>query len=146
MKKPVVIGFYGESKTGKTTLIVEILKRLKNEGLKVATVKITDKSIGIDTEEKDTWRYAKAGSELVVFSSPIETDFIHKRSTTISEIINNIEKIDEFNVVLVEGSHDKNIPKIRLGNIKERENTIFTYDGDLNRLFEMIKKFLGGNI
>jgi molybdopterin-guanine dinucleotide biosynthesis protein B len=67
MKKPAVIGFYGESKTGKTTLIIEIIKRLTNEGLKVATVKITDKNIGIDTEGKDTWKYSKAGSELVVF-------------------------------------------------------------------------------
>jgi molybdopterin-guanine dinucleotide biosynthesis protein B len=145
MKKPAVIGFYGESKTGKTTLIIEIIKRLTNEGLKVATVKITDKNIGIDTEGKDTWKYSKAGSELVVFSSPIETDFIHAKSNTISKIINNIKKMDEFDIIIVEGAHDKNIPKIRIGDIKERENTIFTYNRDFDGLIEMIKnEFIGG--
>jgi len=147
MKKPVVIGFYGESKTGKTTLIVEIVKRLTDEGLKVATVKITNKNIGIDTEEKDTWRYGRAGSELVVFSSPIETDFIHMRSKTISNIIDNIEKMGEFDIIIVEGARDKSISKVRLGDITERENTIITYDGDFNGLIEMIKnEFLGGKI
>lgn len=145
MKKPAIIGFYGESKTGKTTLIIEIIKRLTDEGLKVAAVKITDKNIGIDTEGKDTWEYSKAGSELVVFSSPVETDFIYAKSNTINNIIDNIEKMGEFDIIIVEGAHDKNIPKIRIGDIKERENTILTYDGDFDGLIEMIRnEFLGG--
>ena len=139
MKKPAVVGFYGKSNTGKTTLIVEIIKRLNAEGLKVATVKITDKNIGIDTEEKDTWRYGKAGSGLVVFSSPIETDFLHMKNIEINKILSSIENQANYDIVIVEGARDKNIPKVRLGDITERENTILTYDGDFERLFERIK-------
>ena len=145
MKRPAVIGFYGKSNSGKTTLIVEIIKRLTNEDIKVATIKITDKNIGIDTEEKDTWKYSKAGSELVVFSSSNETDFLLNESKGMNEILNHIEELGEYDIVIVEGARDKNIPKIRLGGITERENTILAYDGDIDRLIEMIKmKFLGG--
>jgi len=139
MKKPAVIGFYGESNTGKTTLIVEIIKKLTNECLKVATVKVTDKKIGIDTKEKDTWKYDKAGSKLVVFSSPIETDFLHMENIRMSKILNYIEELDEYDIIIIEGARDKNTPKVRLGNISERENTIFTYDGNFDRLIKMIK-------
>jgi molybdopterin-guanine dinucleotide biosynthesis protein B len=132
-------GIYGKSGIGKTTLVVDIIKRLSKEGFKVVTIKITDKNIGMDTEEKDTWRYNKAGSELVVFSSPIETNFLHMKSFETNEILNYIRKLGEYDIVIIEGAHDKDIPKIRLGDITERENTILTYDGDFDRLIEMIK-------
>ena len=132
-------GIYGKSGIGKTALVVDIIKRLSKEGFKVVTIKITDKNIGMDTEEKDTWRYNKAGSELVVFSSPIETNFLHMKSFETNEILNYIRKLGEYDIVIIEGAHDKDIPKIRLGDITERKNTILTYDGDFDRLIEMIK-------
>ena len=137
--KPAIVGIYGESNTGKTTLIVNIIKRLSEEGFKVATIKITNKKIGMDTEKKDTWRYKMAGSQVSVFSSPIETDFLIKRELKTKEIIENIEKFDEFDIIIMEGANDKNIPKIRLGDIKKRHNTIYTYDKDFNKVIKMIK-------
>ena len=142
MTKPAIIGFYGKSNTGKTTLIVEIIKRLISEELKVATVKITDKNICIDTDEKDTWKYGKAGSELVIFSSPIETDFLHRKSIETSKILKYIEDQGEYDIIIVEGVRDKNISKIRLGDITERENTLTTYDGDFESLMEIIKNII----
>lgn len=139
MKKPVIIGFYGKSNSGKTSLIVEIIKRLTAEGLKVATVKISDKSIGIDTDGKDTWKYGNAGSNLVIFSSPIETDFLHKKSIETSKILKYIENQGKHDIIIIEGARDKNIPKVRLGDIFERENTLITYDGDFERLMQIIK-------
>lgn len=133
------LGIYGKSNTGKTTLIVNIIKQLKKEGLNVATIKITDKNIGMDTNEKDTWKYNKAGSELVVFSSPIETDFLHLKGIETNNILDYIEKFGEYDLVIIEGARDKNIPKIRLGDITERENTKITYDGDFKSLIVMIK-------
>lgn len=143
MTKPAVIGFYGKSNTGKTTLIIKIIKRLTAEGLKVATVKITDKYIGIDTDEKDTWKYGKAGSELVIFSSPTETDFLHRKSIDTSKILKYIKNQGEHDIIIIEGVRDKNIPKVRLGDITERENTLITYDGDFERLMDMIKNKIG---
>ena len=127
MKNTAVFGFYGESDSGKTSLIVKVIKRLSNEKLKVATVKISDKNIGMDTEGKDTWKHNQAGSLLTVLSSPIETDFIIKQNKNIEEIIQ------------IEGANDSSIPKIKIGNIQERENTIMLYDGKIDSITELIK-------
>ena len=139
MTKPAVFGFYGKSNSGKTTIIVEIIKRLTAEGFKVATVKITNKNINIDTEEKDTWKYGKAGSELVIFSSPIETDYMHMKNTDFNKIFNYIKNQALYDIVLVEGARDKNIPKIRIGDIQKRENTQLTYEGDFKKVYKIIK-------
>lgn len=139
MKTPAVFGFYGESDTGKTSLIEKIINRLTDDGYKLATVKITDKKIGIDTKGKDTWRHSQAGSKLVVLSSPVETDFMLKENKDIDEILQHINQVEGYDVVLVEGAHDPSIPKIRIGDIPERDNTIFSYKGDFDDLIETIK-------
>lgn len=137
---PAVFGFYGLSNTGKTTLIANIIQKLTMAGYKVATIKYSDKNIGIDMEQKDTCKLSQAGSVLVVFSSPIETDFIVKQGKNISQILNHINSFGCFDIVLVEGAHDSDIPKIRLGDIVQRKNTLGTYNGDINKIIEMIKK------
>jgi len=140
MKHPTVFGFYGKTDTGKTTLIVDIIKHLTEEGFNVATVKITDKDISIDAEGKDTWKHSRAGSKLTILSSSTETDFLIKQNKKIDEIINYITELGGYDIILVEGINDKKTPKIRLGDIKERYNTILTYKGDFNGLVEIMKK------
>ena len=139
MKKPKILGFYGESKSGKTTLITKLIKHLSVGGLNVATVKITDKTIELDSKGKDTWKYSEAGSNLVVLSSAIETDYLVKKKQTINDIIENISNIGHFDIIIVEGANDKETPKIRLGKIKQRVNTVFTYDGDFEKLLDFVK-------
>jgi len=139
MTTPSIIGFYGESNTGKTTLIVKIINRLSKDGFNVASVKISNKKISIDSEGKDTWKHAEAGSKLVVFSTENETDFLLKRKISNNELVDNIKRLGNYDIILVEGANDENIPKIRLGEIKERKNTIFTYDDDFEELINFIK-------
>ena len=140
MRKPVILWFYGESKTGKTSLIVKIIKELNKEGYKIAAIKITDKKMGMDTKGKDTWNYNKAGSKLTILSSPIETDFVIKRNMDIEGILKQINNFDNYDFVFIEGIHDEKTKKIRLGDIKERKNTILSYKGDFDSLIKFIKK------
>jgi len=144
MNEPV-IGIYGKSNSGKTTIINNIIKQLSNEGFNIASVKITDKEIGVDTKGKDTWKYAKAGAKLVVLSSPKETDFLIKKSEGILEIIAQINQIAKYDLIIIEGANDKYTPKIRIGDIKKRDNTIFTYLGDFKKLIDFLKtNIIGG--
>jgi len=143
--KPYVIGFYGESNSGKTMLITEVIKSLSEEGFNVASVKISDKQIGIDAEGKDTWKHAKAGSKLVVFSTGRETDVIIKQKMSYKEINNFINYVGKYDVVIVEGANDKVTPKVRLGNISERENTIMTYNNEFEKLITLIKSHIRRN-
>jgi len=137
---PVVFGVYGESKSGKTRLIVDIIKQLTKEGFKIASVKISDKKIDIDTKTKDTWKFAEAGSHLVVLSSTDETDFLLKNKLSTQKIIDKIYFISNFDLIIIEGVNDNFTPKIKLGSIKERKNTILNYKGDFEKLIKTIKK------
>ncbi len=137
---PAIFGVYGKSNTGKTSLIVDIVDKLSQEGFKIASIKITDRKIDIDTKGKDSWKFADAGSKLVVIRSKNETDFIIKQKQGIKKIIKQICYIDNFDLILIEGARDKFIPKIRLGNIENRENTILTYSGNFEELIQIIKK------
>jgi len=147
MNKPTcfALGFYGDSNSGKTKLIVEMVKQLKKLDIKVATIKISDKEIGIDGEGKDTWKHAKAGSLVTVFSSPVETDFILKKKLSVTEIINFLNMFQKMEVVFIEGASDPNILKIRVGRAEKRKNTLFTYDGNNSKIITLIldsiKKF-----
>jgi len=139
MKKPKILGFYGKSNIGKTSLIIKLINRLSTDGLNISTVKITYKNIKLDTKGKDTWKHSEAGSNLVVLSSANETDYLVKKKQTINDITRNILNIGNFDIILIEGANDKETPKIRLGNIKKRNNTVFTYDGDFEKLLEFVK-------
>ena len=137
-KKLVVIGCYGKSGTGKTSLIVSLIKQLRREGLVVATIKESDKSIGIDQKGKDTWMHSQAGAQLVVFSSSNETDFILKHSLGLDSILEIIQQVGEYDIILVEGASDPRIPKIKIGDIETRENTLCSYSNNINEIMEMI--------
>lgn len=140
MPKPSIFGFYGSSNRGKTTLIVKIIEKLTNEGYKIATIKKTDKKIDIDKKGKDTWKHGQAGARLVVLSSSRETDFIVRENMEIDDIILNISEMGYYDAIIVEGASDSNIPKIRLGDIEERDNTIGYYQNNFEEIFELIKK------
>ena len=140
MEKPFIIGFYGESNTGKTTIITKLIKKLTQENFNIASIKNTDKKISIDQEGKDTWKHAKAGAEIVVFKTPIETDYIVKKQQNLREIIDKIKQFGNYDIVIIEGVNDETTPKIRIGNIKKRKNTVYTYENDFKKLYNFIKE------
>lgn len=139
MSIPTVLGVYGESDSGKTNLVVALVSHLTKEGYRVATIKQTNKSISMDTQQKDTWRHHEAGAGLVVFTSNRETDFLLQKKLMISDIIRRIMQFDIFDLVLIEGADDPEIPKIQLGSGEKRSNTISTYKGDLMEILTIIK-------
>ena len=129
-----VLGFYGTSNTGKTLLISSLTSWIKANGYQVATVKITDKEITMDTPGKDTYRYKKAGADLIVFSSKIETIFMKPHKMSIKEIVEKISN-NAMDIIFVEGANDLETPKIRVDEkSKMRENTLWTHDGDINKI------------
>ena len=137
--KPIIVGFYGESDSGKTTLVERLIHKLTGEGFQVAAVKKTNQSVSIDSTGKDTHRYAQAGADLVVFSTQIETAFLVKAKMSEKAIVANLQHLDNFDFIFMEGANEEPIAKIRLGNIAVRENTFFTYDGNFENLLDLIK-------
>ena len=132
------IGFYGYSNTGKTTVMEYLIKELTDRGFKVAAVKTTDKPISLDTEGKDTWRFAQKGAKIIALSTPVETSYILKQKNDFLSILNHVNHLNDVDVVLIEGARDPGIQKIRFGNTPIRENTVFTYDGNNEKTLEFI--------
>ncbi len=139
----MILGIYGRSKSGKTTLVESLAGSLTADGFSVATVKhIKREGFTIDTEDKDTWRHSKAGAGLVVASSDQETSFILKKIMDIDDITDLIEKNFDFDFILVEGFKTSSLPKVAVGDIQEADNTIFRYDDNEDEIVEFLKSRL----
>ena len=131
----MILGIYGESNSGKTTLVEKLIRALKEKGYKVGSVKyIHEKNFTIDTEGKDTWKHSKAGTEVVVAHSENEAAFILNRDLGPGDVADLIDKIMELDIVLVEGFWDDDNPKVAVGDIEERPHTVLRFKDNLEEV------------
>jgi len=142
ISKPLVLGIYGHSSSGKTTLLERLLTELKSQNYRIAVLKISGHSVSLDLKNKDTGRFSKAGADPVVLASQNTTSYLLQKSSEEAEIISNLARMSHLDCIFIEGSRDKDIPKIRLGERAIRDNTLFTYDGNFEKLLNFITKFL----
>ena len=138
--EPYVIGFYGYSNTGKTTIIVNLIKKLNKAKYKVATIKCSDKKINFDIKNKDTYKHAQIGANPIVLSSLSETDFIIRKKLSLNNIIKYLTKFEKIDIIIIEGAKDSNILKVRIGDIEKRKYTILDYTGDFEQLYKFIEE------
>jgi molybdopterin-guanine dinucleotide biosynthesis protein MobB len=143
MLKPIIIGFYGYSKSGKTKLITELISYFSVKNYNVASIKQTDKSYDVDMQGKDTYKFASKGSNIIVFKTKKQTSFIVNKEMDLKEIIEYlIKNNNNIDLIFIEGAKDKSIPKIRVGDKPFIENTILNYDNDINKVISILYKKL----
>ena len=65
---PPIVSIVGKSKSGKTTLIENLIKELNSRGYQVATIKHAPEGMTFDASDKDNWRHIRAGSEATAVS------------------------------------------------------------------------------
>lgn len=109
MERIPVIGFAAFSGTGKTTLVEKLVRNLKAQGLRIAVVKHDAHDFEIDKEGKDSWRFAQAGADVTLISSATKTAVIEYRPSTFMQ---NLEKIRDVDLILVEGYKQEEFPRI----------------------------------
>ncbi|MEM3874202.1 MAG: molybdopterin-guanine dinucleotide biosynthesis protein B [Candidatus Bathyarchaeia archaeon] len=120
-----VIAVLGSKESGKTTTIEALTRELTSRGYKVAAVKhIPEKNFTIDTEGKDTWRFAEAGAKTVVCISPKEIAIIEKGDTNDFSLEAIMEKCRNSDIILIEGfrkilGENPYVPKIVAVKSKE---------------------------
>lgn len=137
-----LIGFYGYSNSGKTTLIERLIGDLRAEGLCVAAVKLSEQAISLDQPGKDSDRYAQAGANGVALAGRGESGFRFPERLDLRKILRVLEDVSAPDVILVEGADDDFVPKVRVGDKDLRANTLWTYDGDYERLKEIIHEMI----
>jgi molybdopterin-guanine dinucleotide biosynthesis protein B len=116
----LVIAAVGVSGSGKTVTLEYLISNLSAEGYQIGTIKhVHHKGFTMDKEGTNTWRYAKAGSKVIVAISPEEIDIIKKTEmalTDLNQIIALLEQ-EKLDIVFIEGFHSliakrADVPKI----------------------------------
>lgn len=118
-----VISLVGKSGVGKTTLMEKLLPELKKRAMRVAVVKHHAHTTPIDIPGKDTSRFAQAGANPVIVSSPVEVARFEKveREKTLAEIAAGICDVD---LVLTEGFKREVAPKIEVSRSELGEDLV----------------------
>lgn len=108
-----VISFVAKSGSGKTTLLEKVIKRLKEDAIRIAVIKHDAHQFDMDKPGKDTWRFAQAGADIVAISSPTKVAIIEKvdEEKKLDEVIAMISDVD---LVLTEGFKLSDKPKIEV--------------------------------
>lgn len=109
MQSIPMVGFSAYSGTGKTTLIEQLIPRLKAHGLRLAVVKHDAHKFEMDKEGKDSWRFTHAGADMMLISSPEKTAIIEQRPRSFHE---NLSMLHDVDLILVEGYKQEDIPRI----------------------------------
>lgn len=137
---PRVVGFYGRSCSGKTTLIERVLRALRERGLRAAVIKQSCHAPEMDTPGKDTWRFAQAGANPVAFYAESGGVLFLPEVLEVHDLVALMAAIGQKrpDIILVEGVRDEEIPKVRVGDIEKRPNTVMDYDGDFEALMNFI--------
>jgi len=108
-----VLSFVAKSGSGKTTLLEKVIRRLKEEGIRLAVIKHDAHQFDMDRPGKDTWKIAQAGADIVAISSPAKVAVIEKvdEEKNLDEVIAMLSKVD---LILTEGFKRGNKPKIEV--------------------------------
>jgi molybdopterin-guanine dinucleotide biosynthesis protein B len=109
-----IISIVGKSGSGKTTLLESLIAELKRRGFRVAMVKHSHHADPLDTEDKDTWRFTRAGSELSAINS-LDHLAVYRRIDHFfdpGEISSHLNW--DYDILLTEGFKGSPYPKIEV--------------------------------
>ena len=110
-----VFGIAGFKNSGKTTLMVELLRNFRKRGLKLATLKHAHHNFDIDHPGKDSYRHREAGAAEVIVISDRRVAHVRELEgepePTMAEMLEAFGPVD---LVLVEGYKRESHPKLEV--------------------------------
>jgi molybdopterin-guanine dinucleotide biosynthesis protein B len=105
-----IVGF---SDSGKTGVVVALVTALRQNGLRVGTIKHDVHGFEMDRPGKDSWRHKQAGALTTIISSPHQigmvrdVDYDHQPHEL-------LPLFSDMDIVLIEGFKRANLPKIEV--------------------------------
>lgn len=109
-----ILSVVGYKKSGKTTLVEQLVRALKKHG-SVGTIKHLHEHT-INTPDTDTWKHANAGADVVIGITPNEL----VKFTQNNDLSHGLDELANAGIAfaMVEGFKDSNLPKIALGDVE----------------------------
>ncbi len=112
----------GYHHSGKTTVVTELIKRLKTAGKTVASIKdIHLEGFGLDTPNKNSFLHKTAGANPVIIHATTETDFLYDYPMDLLEIVQKISA----DWLVIEGFSQFPLPKIICGKTESDLDAFF---------------------
>ena len=111
---PPVVCVLGRDGSGKTRVIEGIARELKARGHRLATVARSAEGPALECVTKDAERYASAGSDMIVVSSPDAVTCVRlvDEEVSLDELLWMVG--EEYDLVLAEGFRESGFPKIEV--------------------------------
>ncbi|MCW9013193.1 MAG: molybdopterin-guanine dinucleotide biosynthesis protein B [Gammaproteobacteria bacterium] len=129
-----VLGFAAFSGTGKTTLLVQLLPVLREQGLRIAMIKHAHHKFDVDKPGKDSYELRKAGASPMLISSSrriaIMIDKEEEQEPDLQDLLSYINP-DKVDLVLVEGFKQWPFPKIELHRPATGKPLLFPDDNNI---------------
>ena len=126
--KTTVIAVVGSKSSGKTTTIEILTKELTRRGYKVAAIKhIPEPNFTIDTEGKDTWRFAQSGAKTIISVASDEIAIIKKMQTSDFSLEEILQKCQNNDIIFLEGFRKlvgKNPNMLKIVTVKSAEEVL----------------------
>ncbi|MFP3867939.1 MAG: molybdopterin-guanine dinucleotide biosynthesis protein B [Desulfobacteraceae bacterium] len=109
---PPAVALVGPSHSGKTELICRLLAWLQSQGLKVAAVKHSHRRLPIDQPGKDTWRFQRAGAQVVALAAPglLQVTRAADNDPELARVLAALGP--DLDLILVEGYKHGPLPKL----------------------------------
>ena len=116
-----VVAFAAWSGTGKTTILEQVIRYLKSQGLKLGVLKHDAHGIDVDRPGKDSWRFTHAGADISMVIGPEKAAFTEQRTLSLQQALSQMHDVD---LILVEGFKNEDLSQI--GICREETGKGFT--------------------
>lgn len=105
----------GDSKSGKTKLIRQLVPEFKKRGYSVAVIKHCSKGFDLDKKGKDSWKFVESGADGVAMLSPDQLALIQRKKERVN--LDGVARdfFKDMDIVLIEGGkQETNLKKIEV--------------------------------
>jgi len=135
-----LLGFAAYSGTGKTTLLEQLIPKLKQADICVALIKHTHhEKFDIDQPGKDSYRLRKAGADQVLVASAkrwalmveqSQEHFAENPEPDLSQLLPRLD-LNQTDLILVEGFKHESISKIELHRPALEKPLLYPHDPEI---------------
>ena len=133
-KPAPVLGFAAFSGTGKTTLLVQLIPLLRQQGLRLGVIKHAHHSFDLDQPGKDSYELRHAGVERVLIGSrrrwALMVETPQAEEPRLTDLLAQLPSAD-LDLILVEGFKHERFPKIELHRQTTAQPWLYPQDNSI---------------
>ena len=140
MKNSKILQVVGYSSSGKTTFISYLIKLLKEQEIKIISIK-SARNHKYDLSKKDSDIFLESGSDFSVVVFKNSTQITSSKPIDLAEIIEQSKLIIKPDLILIEGFKEEKYPKILLWSREFAEHSEMIDYSDLLYVYVSIEDY-----